>query len=46
MQFFLFDLAATLLFLAGYLTLVTLRQGRALPARPTAQQSRASHRSG
>ncbi|HVP33967.1 MAG TPA: hypothetical protein VMT09_10020 [Steroidobacteraceae bacterium] len=46
MQFFLFDLAATLLFLAGYLTLVTLRQARALPAGSTAQGSRAAHHSG
>jgi len=46
MQFFLFDLAATLLFLASYLTIVTRRQARALPARPSAQRSRLAHRSG
>jgi hypothetical protein len=43
MQFFLFDLAATLSFLAGYLTLVTVRRARALPLRPGAPGSRATH---
>jgi hypothetical protein len=31
MQFLLFDVSATLVFLAGYLTVVTLQRPRALP---------------